>query len=72
MPMVFRQKLVEFNNAFHQMGRMKIRHNGIEEDDVIGAITHNANAANVKTVILSTNKDYRQLLHSGRMGESKN
>nr|WP_146000188.1 hypothetical protein [Endozoicomonas acroporae] len=69
--MVFRQKLVEFNNAFRQMGRVTICRNGIEEDDVIGAITHKANAASVKTVILSTNKAYRQRLHSGQMGKSR-
>ncbi|USE39423.1 5'-3' exonuclease H3TH domain-containing protein [Endozoicomonas sp. SCSIO W0465] len=64
MPLVLRQRLVEFNNAFRQIGIMTFRRNGIEADDVIGAITHKAIAANVKTVILSTDKAYRQLLHS--------
>ncbi|WP_257296196.1 5'-3' exonuclease H3TH domain-containing protein [Endozoicomonas sp. YOMI1] len=64
MPMALRQRLVEFNNAFREMGLMTFRRNGIEADDVIGAITHKAIAANVKTVILSTDKAYRQLLHS--------
>ncbi|WP_422460116.1 5'-3' exonuclease H3TH domain-containing protein [Endozoicomonas sp. ALB115] len=64
MPIVLRQRLVEFNNAFREMGLMTFRRNGIEADDVIGAITHKAIAVNVKTVILSTDKTYRQLLHS--------
>ncbi|WP_257283556.1 hypothetical protein [Endozoicomonas sp. SESOKO1] len=64
MLMVFRQKLIEFINAFCQMGLMTIRRNGIEKDDVIGAITHKSIATNVKTVILSTDKAYRQLLQS--------
>ncbi len=67
MPMVLRQRLVEFNSAFRQMGLMTFRRNGIEADDVIGAITHKAIAANINTVILSTDKAYRQLLHSPRV-----
>ncbi|WP_419834977.1 5'-3' exonuclease H3TH domain-containing protein [Endozoicomonas atrinae] len=64
MPTALRQRLVEFNNAFRKMGLMTFRRNGIEADDVIGAITHKAIAAKVKTVILSTDKAYRQLLDS--------
>lgn len=64
MPTLLRQKLVEFNNTFRQMGLMTFRRNGIEADDVIGTITRKATMAKVKTVILSTDKTYRQLLDS--------
>ena len=64
MPALLRKRLVEFNNAFRTMGLMTFRRNGIEADDVIGAITHKATAAKINTVILSTDRAYRQLLHS--------
>ncbi len=64
MPLILRKRLVEFNNAFRKMGLMTFRRNGIEADDVIGAITHRAVSANVNTLILSTDKAYRQLLSS--------
>lgn len=64
MPQVLRQRLVEFNKAFRHMGLMTFRRNGTEADDVIAAVTHKAIAAQVNTVILSTDKTYRQLLHS--------
>ena len=64
MPVLLRKRLVEFNNAFRTMGLMTFRRNGTEADDVIGAITHKAIAAKINTVILSTDRAYRQLLHS--------
>lgn len=64
MPAQLRKRLIEFNNAFRDMGLTTFRRNGTEADDVIGTITHKAIAAGVTTVILSTDKAYRQLLHS--------
>ncbi|MFK0571991.1 5'-3' exonuclease H3TH domain-containing protein [Endozoicomonas sp.] len=64
MPQILRKRLVEFNNAFRKMGLMTFRRNGVEADDVIGAITHRAVTANVNTIIISTDKTYRQLLAS--------
>ena len=64
MPALLRKRLVEFNNAFRNMGMMTFRRNGTEAGDVIGAITHKAVAACINTVILATDKTYRQLLHS--------
>ncbi len=64
MPPLLRKRLIEFNNAFRNMGLMTFRCNGTEADDVIGAITHKAIAAKINTVILSTDRIYRQLLHS--------
>jgi len=64
MPQLLRKRLIEFNNAFRHMGWMTFRRNGTEADDVIGTITHKAVAAKISTVILSTDRAYRQLLHS--------
>lgn len=64
MPLVLRKRLVEFNNAFRKMGIMTFRRNSVEADDVIGAVAHRAIEAEVNTVILSTDKAYRQLLCS--------
>ena len=64
MPALLRKRLVEFNTAFRTMGLMTFRRNGTEADDVIGAVTHKAIAAKINTVILSTDRAYRQLLHS--------
>lgn len=64
MPAQLRKRLIEFNNAFRNMGLTTFRRNGTEADDVIGTITHKAIAARINTVILSTDKAYRQLLHS--------
>ena len=63
MPAPLRQRLREFNQRFREFGVMTFRRNGMEADDVIGAVTHKAVAGGVKTVILSTDKAYRQLLH---------
>lgn len=64
MPDELRNRLTDFNTMFRQNGLMTFRKNGIEADDVIGAITHKAIQANVATTILSTDRTYRQLLSS--------
>ncbi|WP_299728900.1 5'-3' exonuclease H3TH domain-containing protein [uncultured Endozoicomonas sp.] len=64
MPDALRRRLSDFNKAFREMGLMTFRRNGVEADDVIGAITHKAIAGKINTIILSTDKAYRQLLQS--------
>ncbi len=64
MPTELRQRLTDFNQLFRQNGIMTFRRNGIEADDVIGAIAHKAVKATIPTTILSTDKIYRQLLSS--------
>ena len=64
MPVELRNRLTDFNQLFRQNGIMTFRRNGVEADDVIGAITHKAIKANITTTILSTDKIYKQLLDS--------
>ena len=64
MPDELRNRLTDFNRMFRQNGLMTYRKNGMEADDVIGAITHKAIQAGVATTILSTDRTYRQLLSS--------
>ncbi|OED42932.1 hypothetical protein ACH42_11430 [Endozoicomonas sp. (ex Bugula neritina AB1)] len=64
MPVELRNQLTDFNRLFRQNGIMTFRRNGVEADDVIGAIAHKAIQANIQTTILSTDKIYRQLLGS--------
>ena len=64
MPGALRKRLTDFNQAFRQAGLMTFRRNGIEADDVIGAVAHKAVAGQINTIILSTDKAYRQLLYS--------
>ncbi|MGB0360577.1 MAG: 5'-3' exonuclease H3TH domain-containing protein, partial [Endozoicomonas sp.] len=64
MPKALHKRLTDFNKAFRQLGLITFRRNGIEADDVIGTITNKAIIANINTIILSTDKAYRQLLYS--------
>ena len=64
MPDELRNRLTDFNQMFRQNGLMTYRKNGMEADDVIGAIAHKAINSGVATTILSTDRTYQQLLSS--------
>ena len=64
MPDELRNRLTDFNQMFRQNGLMTFRKNGMEADDVIGAVAHKAISAGVATTILSTDRTYQQLLSS--------
>ena len=64
MPAELRNRLTDFNQLFRQNGLMTFRKNGMEADDVIGAVAHKAIQAGVATTILSTDRTYQQLLSS--------